>query len=78
MLISVDMQRHPLANDADCFVARGLRPASRVQVSFQVTLVAAVMRGDSGEHGLAQQHFHVVTAPIVDPVFQELLLTFAQ
>ena len=78
VLVAADVQALRSLKNAEEPVARSLRPAAAVEIGNQVVVVAAVVRGDAREHGLAEQHLHRVAAPVAGPLFQELLLARAE
>src|SRR3954470_17030706 len=67
VLVTVDVERHGGAHDLDGAIAWSLRPATGVEVCFQVAIVVAVMRCDIGEHRLAEHGFQGVAAPVLRP-----------
>ena len=49
-----------------------------VEIGLQIAIVAAVVGGDIGKDGLAQQRLERVPAPVLRPLFQECLLPLAE
>ena len=75
MLVAIDVQRHAFANNFDRVVARRLRPAARIKIGFQVSVVASMMSRNAGEYSLAEQDFHRMATPVIGPVLEEIFLS---